>query len=174
MIKTIVISGPESSGKTWLSNKLAKYYNEPIIKEYSREFLTKTKGLYKQEDLIEIAKGQYNNKLDTLKFANNFAIEDTGIIDIQVWSLVKYQNCDSPILELFTKEKNTFHLLCAPNIPYEIDSLRENPSAKKREFIFQTFYSLLNGKENFIGIIDSPKESRLKNAIDLINSKIKI
>lgn len=35
----IVIFGPESTGKTTLSGDLAKYYGEPVVPEYMREYL---------------------------------------------------------------------------------------------------------------------------------------
>ena len=35
----IVLFGPESTGKTTLSNQLARYYNSVWVPEYAREYL---------------------------------------------------------------------------------------------------------------------------------------
>ena len=39
----IIITGPESSGKTTLCNALSKHFNLPFSKEYAREYLEKLK-----------------------------------------------------------------------------------------------------------------------------------
>lgn len=173
MIKTIVISGPESSGKTWLSGKLASHFKEPLVLEFSREFLDRSDGMYEQSDLIKIAKGQFTRELEAIHKAKNIIIEDTGIIDIRVWSLIKYGDCNPALLNYNNRLESTFYILCAPNIAYEEDPYRESPKAEKREAIFKTFLSILNDQDNFLGIIDDSKENRLKKAIEMISSKIK-
>ena len=56
-VKHIVITGPESSGKTTLTKALAKAFKTGYTEEYSREYLN-CNSKYKQEDLLKIAQGQ--------------------------------------------------------------------------------------------------------------------
>lgn len=171
-IKTIAIIGPESSGKTWLAKELAQHFNEPLVLEYSRTFLAERNGLYTQKDLIDIAKGQYEIELNAISQAQNFMVSDTCNLDIQVWSEVKYGNIQEGISDFNLREKDTYYLLCSPDLPYESDELRENPSIERRQFIFETFQKLLK-RSHLLGVISGHGEIRLKNAIKLIQSKIK-
>jgi nicotinamide riboside kinase len=54
----IIVTGPESSGKTTLCNALSKHFNLPFSKEYAREYLNTLKRDYNPDDLLKIAKGQ--------------------------------------------------------------------------------------------------------------------
>lgn len=172
-IKTIAIIGPESSGKTWLAKELAQYFEEPLVLEYSRIFLAKRNGLYAQEDLIDIAKGQHEEELNAISQAQSLVISDTCNLDIQVWSEVKYGTIRKGISDFNLRKEDTYYLLCSPDLPYESDTLRENPSIEKRQFIFETFLKLLKPESNLLGIVSGYGEIRLKNAIKLIQSKIK-
>jgi len=58
MIKKIVIIGPESTGKTTLSEELAKHFNTISCPEYAREYLSQNGINYNYYDLLKIAQGQ--------------------------------------------------------------------------------------------------------------------
>jgi len=126
----IIVTGPESSGKTTLCKALSKHFKIPFAKEYAREFLDELGRDYKQDDLLEIAKGQ-------LLSEHNTQILDTDLITIKIWSEYKYGNCDKWIIEQIEKQKTEkrFYLLCRPDIPWEVDRQRENP--KDREKLFK-------------------------------------
>jgi nicotinamide riboside kinase len=128
----IIVTGPESSGKTTLCKALSKHFNLPFSKEYAREYLDTLNRDYNQEDLLKIAKGQ-------LKSEQNTQLLDTDLITIKIWSKYKYGSCDKWILEQIEKQKseNRFYLLCKPDIPWKADPLRENPN--DREELFEIY-----------------------------------
>jgi nicotinamide riboside kinase len=128
----IIVTGPESSGKTTLCKSLSKHFNLPFSKEYAREYLDALNRDYNQEDLLKIAKGQ-------LKSEQNTQLLDTDLITIKIWSKYKYGSCDKWILEQIEKQKseNRFYLLCKPDIPWKADPLRENPN--DREELFEIY-----------------------------------
>ena len=125
----IIVTGPESSGKTTLCNALSKHFNLPFSKEYAREYLDVLNRDYNQDDLLKIAKGQ-------LKSEQNTQLLDTDLITIKIWSKYKYGSCDKWILSQIEKQKseNRFYLLCKPDIPWEPDPQRENPNDRKKLF----------------------------------------
>ena len=131
-VKHIVITGPESSGKTTLTKAIAKALNTDYTEEYAREYLNSNTS-YKQEDLLLIAQGQLQKEKAN---ANQIAIHDTDLITIKIWSEYKYNQCDPWILEQIEqqKSKNRIYLLCKPDIPWEADPLRENPSNRAELF----------------------------------------
>lgn len=133
MLKQIKIAftGPESSGKTTLANLIAEFYTTSFISEYAREFL-KDKKDYSQEDLDTIAKKQVALCKGSL---NPLLISDTEMLVMYIWSLEKFKNV-SPTIQLLLEEQNFDHLfLCAPDIPWEKDELRENPLDRERLFV---------------------------------------
>ena len=52
----VAIVGPESSGKTFLAEKLAAHYNCLWVPEYAREYLERLNAPYIQDDVEYIAK----------------------------------------------------------------------------------------------------------------------
>ena len=55
--KKIVVTGPESTGKSTLCEQLAKKYNTTWVPEYAREYLLKLGRPYTYDDLLIIARG---------------------------------------------------------------------------------------------------------------------
>ena len=90
LIKKIVLTGPECSGKTTLSTDIATRFNLPIVKEYARSFLTKINRPYKYEDLLRIAKKQLEeeNQKSNSKSKKQLIICDTNLQVIKLWSLI--------------------------------------------------------------------------------------
>ena len=159
----IIITGSESSGKTTICKSLSNYYNIPFAEEYSRMYLNSLQRDYRQEDLLEIAKGQ-------LKSNQENQICDTDLITIKIWSNYKYGNCNNWILEQIEKQKtgNRFYLLCKPDIPWKSDPLRENPT--NREELFEIYKEEIEKLKHNYSIIEG--EERIKNSISKISSLI--
>lgn len=125
MVK-IVITGPESTGKTTLARELAKYHEVPWVQEYAREYLEERGGSYTQEDLLHIARGQVASE-DALAMGTPLLICDTSLEVIKIWSEYRFGHCHPWILEQLHMRKPTLYLLCQPDLPWEFDPLRENP-----------------------------------------------
>ena len=125
----IIVTGPESSGKTTLCKALSEHYNLPFTKEFAREYLTDLGKNYLQEDLLEIAKGQLENE-QLINNNQQISLHDTDLITLKIWSDYKYGNCNNWILEQIEKQKveNRFYLLCKPDLKWDYDPLRENPT----------------------------------------------
>ena len=96
----VVVTGPESTGKSWLTKALARHYNIPFVEEYARMYLKQTGGQYQEKDLLEIAEGQAILEDKVSQQNPRFTLCDTGIEVIRVWSEWKYKRCDSKILAL--------------------------------------------------------------------------
>ena len=57
-LKKIVVVGPESTGKSTLSEQLAAHFNAKWLPEYAREYLLTNGKEYTINDLLVIAKKQ--------------------------------------------------------------------------------------------------------------------
>lgn len=148
----IAITGPESTGKSTLSEQLAKYFSCAFVPEYARTYLSKKNGSYQKEDLLAIAREQFKQNNETQD--SKLVICDTEITVIKVWSDFKYGSCDEQILQLLNKQKFDHYFLCDIDIPWENDPLREHP--EKREELLTLYkkelsnqpYTLVSGNAN--------------------------
>jgi nicotinamide riboside kinase len=141
----IIVTGPESSGKTTLCKALSIHFKIPYSEEFARGFLDQLDRNYTQSDLLKIARGQLQSEL-------NSQLLDTDLITIKIWSEYKYGNCDKWIIEQIERQKSEkrFYLLCTPDIPWQADKQRENP--KDREKLFEIYKTELEklGHKYFI------------------------
>ena len=155
----IIVTGPESSGKTTLCKALSKHFNLPFSKEYAREYLDALNRDYNQDDLLKIAKGQ-------LQAENGIQLLDTDLITLKIWSEYKYGSCDKWILTQIEKQKSEkrFYLLCKPDIPWKADPLRENPN--NREKLFELYKEELENLGHDCFVVDG--ENRVEKSISKI------
>jgi nicotinamide riboside kinase len=164
----IIITGPESSGKTTLSNALKKYFNTFLVTEYSREYIDQLNSKYNYEDLLKIAKQQLKNEDNTQ--LTTPIICDTDLITIKIWSEYKYSKCESWILQHIKKQQNEsrFYLLCKPDIKWKYDPQRENQFDRK--VVFDIYKKELEALNHQYFVIDNG--DRLKKAINAIKKII--
>lgn len=172
MVKKIAIVGPESSGKTALAIQLSEHFNAPLVEEYAREYLLARKGIYHQKDLIEIAKGQLKLEAEALQKASNLVICDTNLLVIKIWSLFKYNKCAEEINTDWNKSNYDLQLLLRPDLVYQEDPLRENPSIEDREMLFQIYENELKNKNATYSIIEGKGKERINNALKEISKNI--
>lgn len=159
----IAVTGPESSGKTTLCESLASHFKVAYIPEFARTYLEKTKGSYQQVDLDEIAKGQLKN---ILAATSSIVISDSDFSVMEVWSLYKYGKV-SPFIKALVKE-NTFdlHILCTPDIPWEDDPLRENPTT--RDLLFEHYKKSLEKYAKHFITVSGSHHKRLEESIQSV------
>ena len=160
-MKKILITGPESSGKSTLAKKLAIHFNGGFVAEFAREYL-KNKEIYTESDLLQIAKGQYDLEKNIGSKHVDFLFCDTGIEVIKIWSQEKYGSVDPEIEKLLKLANYDLVLLCEPNIPWEYDKLRENPLDRKR--LFNVYSDFFLAEERTFNVINAPIESRFQQA----------
>ena len=166
-IYKIAVTGPESTGKTWLAKNLAKYYNTVWVPEYAREYLNKTGGKYHYEDILKIAKGQKKSEEKIAGKANRLLFTDTDLLVTKIWSHVVFNKVDPWIINELTKARYDFYLLCYPDLPWESDPLRENPD--DRDKLFDLYKKELDSYGFNYGIVNGQGQLRLENAIILVN-----
>ena len=162
----IIITGPESSGKTTLCQQLSTHFKIPFSKEFARECLSDLDREYTQNDLLEIAKGQLASEQLTTS-NQQLSIHDTDLITIKIWSEYKYGNCDKWILEQIEKQtlENRFYLLCKPDIPWEADPQRENPI--NRDELFEIYKTELKRFGHQYVVVKG--NDRVKNILKTLN-----
>ena len=183
----IILTGPESSGKTTLARQLAKYFNVPLVEEYVRTYFAK-KGTpqYKQEDLLKIAEGQINLDLQTYEVFKNLIglkqqviICDTDLLTLKIWSNEVFGNCSIELSQLIDNQLVSHpssiiphYFLCTPKgVEWEDDPLRENPHDRER--LFNIYENELKSYEKNYSILRGSENERFDKAVTKINRLLK-
>jgi nicotinamide riboside kinase len=161
----IVITGPESSGKSTLAKALARALGAPLVEEFARPYLNWLGRNYTHNDLKTIALGQKSWEEWHIKNSKaRFLVCDTDWTVIRVWEQFKYGKI------LYTKDAhfsaNTGYLLCAPDIPWAEDPLRENPH--ERDQLFELYRHLLDMQQANYLIVSGSVAQRMEMSLDFI------
>lgn len=168
----IVLFGPESTGKTTMSELLAKHYNTVWVPEYAREYLqdkwNNERKTCEKHDLLPIAAGQIKLENDLAKKADRLLICDTDLLETQVYSEAYYDGYVDPMLhEYAIKNVYDLYLLTYIDTPWEADDLRDRPN--QREEMYKAFETtLIKYDRPFIRLEGSIKDRfhKAKTAID--------
>ncbi len=126
LMKKIVLTGPESSGKTTLASQLAEAFGTVWVPEFARQYLDNLGRPYIADDLLEIAHGQVALEDEMAKQAKGLFFLDTSLEVIKIWSEARFGHCAPWTLEQLQDRLPDHYLLCLPDLPWEADPLREN------------------------------------------------
>ncbi len=126
----IAITGPESTGKSYISQKLAQYFQVSWVKEYAREYIETLQSPYQEEDLRHIAEGQVKN--EQLLVTQNLLFCDTELTVIDIWSQEKFGRTHPWIQEQMKKHTYDLYLLMDTDLSWQSDPQRENPDDRER------------------------------------------
>ena len=164
----IAITGPESTGKSTLSEKLAHHYNTNFVPEYSRSYLENFVGQYTENDVVEIAKGQHNLILEEEKKSSKILIADTEIVVCKIWVEYVFKHSNKVIDEILKQQDFDLYLLCDIDLPWVYDPLRENPDIDERKELFEIYRNTLEQMKVPFEIVSGDDEVRVNNAIKVI------
>ena len=176
LIKRIVICGPESTGKSTMTENLSVHFNTNFVDEFAREFLQKKWDIVNEvctkEDLIKIARGQIELENTKIKSANKLIFCDTNISTTIAWSKTHFDGfCDPWLMSQSKLLKYDYYLLLNTDVAWIKDDLRDSPNDREKMFLAHKFeLDILN--VNYDIIEGSNFDKRLKQAVDYIKKSI--
>ncbi len=163
----ILITGPESSGKSTLAKQLAVYLNAKLIPEFSREYLNKIGRKYESFDLIKITEKQQLIHKENTKLSVP-CIFDTGALCTEIWWEDKFPTLNVPqiIVDTVKEIKYDVIFLCKPDIDWVYDPFRENPNDRDR--LFDIYKSKLDTLKKNFTVVEGDREVRLKTVLSSV------
>jgi nicotinamide riboside kinase len=165
----IILTGPESTGKTTLAMQLSNHFGWPVVPEYARIYL-QHKHAYTLEDLLVMAKEQIQYAAAAQQ-ATTPVIHDTDLLTFLVWAEDKFHYYDSQLTPSWHlwPTRRPLYLLCKPNIGWEPDPLREDPH--RLNDLFDRYKFHLNRLHLPYGEVDAIGEARTRQAIVYLESQ---
>lgn len=164
----IVLTGPESTGKTSLAKTLADHFEATWVPEYAREYLNQLSRPYVFTDLLEIAKAQLQLEETYAQKEERYLFCDTSLVVLKIWSEYKYGKCDPWILEQLQVRSYDLYFLCGDDVPWEYDPLREHPT--QRAALYELYKTTLEDLGvRFVELRGSLTERLKKASVSLLD-----
>jgi hypothetical protein len=158
----IVLTGPESSGKTTLATQLAAALNAPWVPEFARFYLGSLGRPYERTDLPRILSGQMAWENWYLQKSEHFLVCDTDWTVVYIWEQYRFIP-DHPLIQIPPLSTlPVLYLLCAPDFPWQPDPLREHP--EERSILFDRYQQLLNAQNLPFMVLSGSPEKRFAQA----------
>lgn len=164
----IIVTGPESTGKTTIAQSLAKLYSAGFYPEYAREYIQSIGHKYNYTDIENIAKNQYKQFVD-FSLKKQLGVFDTYLIITKVWFLWHSKRYPDWIDKALFKTKGALYLLCAPDIEWVPDSVREN-GGEARNQLFNLYRQELENYGLEYHIVTGDGNTRINNAIGFVEN----
>lgn len=186
--KRIVFTGPESTGKSQLSEKLALKLKAHHVPEFAREYLAGRErkrslsdhqaGLqgitsfvphhtsYGIEDLKNIEEGQKFLENQAYRSDNQIVIQDTDFLTIWIWYGYKYGQSPKRVIDYLSDHLPDLYLLCYPDLPWTPDPQRENP--KDRMTLFDCHLLEIEDLDVPYAVIKGYGDRRVQNVLDAL------
>lgn len=174
MLKKVVVIGPESTGKSTLTQELANHFSCPWVPEFARAYIEQLNRPYEYDDLLRIAKGQIQIEDMESEKSQDLLICDTDLHVIQVWSNHKFGKVHEWVEEQIGLRKYDLYLLTNIDIPWQEDAQREHPEPEMRAYFFKLYKHLLLSKGLPFEVISGSAPERLQKGIASIQRNLSL
>ena len=167
-VKRIAVLGPESTGKSVLTEFLAGYYDAPWVSEYARNYLHSLD--YSETDLLKIMETQSELQEKAAQGTGGMVFFDTEAIVLKIWSEEVFGSADNRFEDRIIEQKVDLYLLTFYDLEWEEDPLREGRTTRK--FLFDRYRSELELHGFRYAIIRGDFFDRAYSAIQAVESII--
>ena len=167
----LVLTGPECSGKSTLAAQLHAHLDWPLLPELARAYLDgrhAQSGIYRYRpsDLLNLASMQ--RQAEALKCNKDDAILDTDLLTLIVWWQEKFGPVPRQLSSQWQCQATRRYLLCKPDMPWQPDPQRENPSDRDR--LYAHYEAELSNRGCKYSICEGNEQARLAQALTAIKS----
>lgn len=166
-VKKVCICGTESTGKTILTEILAKHYETNFVEEWGRKVVD-TSETTTVENILKIGELHAKDILEKIKTSNKILFCDTDINTTKAYS--KFLFNEVPVFEDWIEETNKFdlYIFLEKDSPYIQDGTRF-PKEKRDELRNYHYEQLISIGAN-IKIIDGTDwDNRIRKSIGLLD-----
>jgi len=174
MIKPLIkiaVVGPESTGKSTITQALARHFKTFWVPEYARYYCEALTAPCTLQDETNMFHGQVAlEKSVEVLVENGLLFCDTTFLTVKIWS--DYQLGETPeiVLDTLKKHEYDFYILLKNDIPWEEDSLRDFKGMS--DYFMEVWRRELESlNANYVEV--GGLENRIENAINAVNKFLK-
>lgn len=137
-MKVLVLTGPESSGKSWLAGEIQASFGGQLVGEYVRHFIEREQRDTCYADISTIALGQLAWEDQARAERPALLILDTHLLSNILWSQALFADCPAWLEQALLKRDYHLHLLLSPmDVPWVDDGQRCQPELAQRQAFYQ-------------------------------------
>lgn len=132
--KRVCVFGPESTGKSTLTQRLAQHFGSVAVPEYARTLIELQNGQVSAEDMPRIARGQRASEDSLARRAQRLLFCDTDALTTTIWSDMLFGTCDPWIRAEANERRYDLTLLLDVDVPWVADAVRYLPEERRSFF----------------------------------------
>jgi nicotinamide riboside kinase len=150
-MKVVVLTGPESTGKSWLAAGLQQRFGGVRVDEYVRRFIELNPRDTCLADIPEIAQGQMQWEDQARAQQPSLLILDTHLLSNILWSQTLFGDCPDWLeSELLTRHYDLHLLLSPEQVDWTDDGQRCQPGLHERMAFYRSTRNWLeNHRQRF-------------------------
>jgi len=132
----IVVTGPESTGKSTLATLLSDRLRAPVVPEAARlyaeaQVATGPERTLSAADVEPIARLAMSLEAQAMAARPAVAVFDTDLVSTVVYARHYYGSAPAWIEAEARERRGDLYLLCATDLPWTPDGIRDRPSARE-------------------------------------------
>ena len=169
-VKKICVYGPESTGKSTLTEKLAKHYNTTFVEEVARNIIDESE--ISLNTISKIFVSHADEIIEKSKIADRFLFVDSDYITTEIYSNFFFKEIPKYPKWVINANKFDLYLFCDIDVPWVFDNQRftEHIREETRGWFID---GLTKRNLNFEIINGSDYNLRFEKAISIIEKKWK-
>jgi NadR type nicotinamide-nucleotide adenylyltransferase len=135
----VVVTGSECTGKTTLARAIAGALHAPWVPEAARAYATSRGGVLTADDVEPIARATRDALRAAMAGAPAVLVSDTDLVSTLVYARAYYDACPAWVEAECRATLGDLYLLCAPDLPWQPDGVRDRPADADRRAMHEAF-----------------------------------